>query len=79
MTTRKFAALTLAAAMLSAPLALTAQAATQAHAPVTHHHTAKPAAAHRTTKSHAARSTASGDNSADALNAQSLNRARGQQ
>ena len=76
MSTRKFAALTLAAAMLSAPVALTAQAATQAHAPVTHHHTAKPASAHRTTRSHAARPAANADHSADALNAQSLDRAR---
>ena len=76
--TRKLAASALAAALLSAPVAMTAQAATQAHAShATRHHIAKPAA-HHTTRS-TARTAPSAGNSADALNAQSLTRARGQQ
>ncbi|HYZ61738.1 MAG TPA: hypothetical protein VE650_04735 [Acetobacteraceae bacterium] len=79
MTTRKLLTLTVAAAFLSAPFAMTASAATNStsrHATAsTRHHVAKPARA--TSRATARRAPTSSDNSADQLNAQSLARARG--
>jgi hypothetical protein len=79
-TTSKLLALSFAAALLSAPFAVSASAATSSHAGhattrATRHHTVKPA--HSTRR--AARATNNPDNSADALNAQSLARSQGQQ
>jgi len=78
-TTRKLFALSFAAALVSAPFAVTASAATGSTAATPHttrHHAAKPA--HATSR--AARGAAmSPDHSADSLNAQSLSRSRGEQ
>ncbi len=73
MSTRKILSLTFAAALLSAPIAATAVAATGAsHPPV--HHTSKPVRHARTNRPAAHNS---GDAAVNALNDQSLARARG--
>jgi hypothetical protein len=79
-TTRNLLALPLAAALLSAPFAITANAATNSstHQPVPAHHTARPAHAVRHAPARTG-ATTSPDHSADSLNAQSLSQARGQQ
>jgi hypothetical protein len=80
MTSRKVFALTLAAALLSAPFAASAASSNGTptpgtrHAAATRHHAIKPV---RSTR--ASRATMNSDNSADSLNAQSLARSRGQQ
>jgi len=77
MSTRKFLASALAAILLSAPFAVTADAATRTTArhAVSRHHAIKPVRS--TTR--APRASASTDHSADSLNTQSLARSRGQQ
>ncbi len=72
MTTRKYLLLSLAAVFLSAPFAVTADAATRARKPM--HHSSAHAGRH-------ARGGAAtdADHSADSLNAQSLSRTQGAQ
>ncbi len=69
MSTRKFMSLTLAAVLLSAPFAVTADAATRARHPA--RHTMKPARAGRMAPRDG------GSAAVDALNEQALARARG--
>jgi hypothetical protein len=77
MSTRKFAALSLAAILLSAPFAVTADAATRTQTPATTHHRAAKPVRH-VSRTSTRPTTPSADRSADALNAQSLTRVRGQ-
>ncbi len=77
MTTRKLLSLSLAAALLSAPFAGAANAATSTARHPAHHAAAKPMKpGHRTASTRAAPRDA-GSSAVDSLNEQSLARARG--